>query len=440
MNIYQQYAAVNGRLAQGKRVFFHEIGGNGSLPRSQAAGHRQLCYPQIGIYTGAGTSHSWLWFVEIFERLGFHDLCFLDEKHIREGRMGGVDVLAVSGGDTFAMAEGLGLDGAQALEMFIVNGGLYLGSCAGAYLPLKSSKAHLNLFNFVEAKVANLTRILPEAKTVSKNFCTPYGCSYIFHPVREALSLASTGVMPFDRVDNFVAPLYGGPAMIASDKMDVMAYYSGFTQKTTFLVDEWLAGETLLGKAAVVRKRMGKGNLYLFGPHFEHPFYPIANALIADTIYWDAGQKASNGNNKGHHLGMLHGDTCKSFIRNVKRELSNARIVAFAMEGQSMSWLIGKKEYEPEKIRVFLEALWKRLKPLEKRDTLRMEDEEKDNIFTYASQTTSLLREMKKESDKGHDTNHLARAMFENLKMLSALFLGIYFKTIHLESGVSHAL
>jgi len=80
-------------------------------------------YPKIGIYTGTGTSHSWLWFVDIFERFGFYDLVFLNESDIHEIGLNGLDVLVMSGGDTFAVAEGLGKKGAEKLEDFIVNGG-----------------------------------------------------------------------------------------------------------------------------------------------------------------------------------------------------------------------------------------------------------------------------------------------------------------------------
>ena len=100
--------------------------------------------PKIGIYTGKGASHSWLWFVEVFERLGFYDLSFLTEADLVKDSLENVDVLAVSGGDTFAIAEALGPQGANRLKTLITRGGLYLGSCAGAYLPLNSSKEHLN--------------------------------------------------------------------------------------------------------------------------------------------------------------------------------------------------------------------------------------------------------------------------------------------------------
>ena len=218
-----------------------------------------MAYPRIGIYAGKGCSHSWLWFVELFDRYGFYDLTPLDENHIKTGALECVDCLAVSGGDTIAMAEGLGKEGAAELETFLRRGGLYLGSCAGAYLPLNSSKEHLHHFNFVQARITNLTREVPDSIRLPEKCLTPYGCSYLFHPVREAVELTAHGLPPFAGTGSFSAPLFGGPGMIPGEGSEVLARYSGFTRKTLFLVDPDLARVTLIDKAAVIKNSCGTG-------------------------------------------------------------------------------------------------------------------------------------------------------------------------------------
>ena len=254
--------------------------------------------PVIGIYTGLGASHSWLWFVEIFDRMGFCNLRFLTENDIQTGGLDTCDVLAMSGGDTFAIAQGLGPAGADHLRRFIEDGGLYMGSCAGAYLPLRSSKEHLNLFNFVPVKIANLTRTLPKAQRLKEKFCTAYGCSFIFHPVREAVQVATNGFTPFSKTPILHAPLYGGPPMIPSDSTQVLATYRSFTDKTVFLVDKALAADTVIGKAAVIRQKMGKGCLHLYGPHFEHPRFNAANQLLTDAMIWDVQKRPRRGEDR----------------------------------------------------------------------------------------------------------------------------------------------
>ena len=180
------------------------------------------------------------------------DLSFLDEDRIKAGELDGVGVLALSGGDTFALAEGLGAEGASRMEDWVRRGGLYLGSCAGAYLPLRSSKKPLDLFNFVEARISNLTSVLPEPKKFKEKFSQPYGCSFVYHPVREAVRISGNGHPPFAGIGAVSAPLYGGPGLIPRDSVETLACYSGFTEKTAFLVDPELARETLIGRAAVI--------------------------------------------------------------------------------------------------------------------------------------------------------------------------------------------
>jgi len=401
---------------------------------------RESSRARIGIYAGTGTSHSWLWFVDIFERFGFFDLMFLTEKDIREYGLDTVDVLAMSGGDTFAVAEALGKKGAHKLGCFISNGGLYIGSCAGAYLPLNSSKKHLNHFNFVAVKIANLTKTLPEANRVPEKFCTPYGCSFVFHPVREEVKVRTNGFEPFSSAGSLVAPLYGGPSMRVSDDVNVLAYYEGFTDKTIFLVDGEIAQNTVIGNAAVVRKKMGEGHLYLFGPHFEHPSYPVANELVADVISFEVKENLQKTLRSENNIKKIKGTDAKRLIRNIKRELSNSRIVSAGLEMLPIHWVIGNKIYEPTKIRVFLEALWKRLRIIEKWDRLIVKNGNDKSIVAYASDITVILRAIKKHIDKELDTLDLSRQLFPKLNILSTMFLDIYFKSLTLNGGAKHEL
>ncbi len=192
---------------------------------------------------------------------------------------------------------------------------------------------------------------------MAEKFCTEYGCQYIFHPVREAVMVKVVDGFSCAG-DEIPVPLYGGPAMTASDDIDVLGVYSGFTRETEFLVDEELAEQTLIGKVAIARKQFGKGAFYLFGPHFEHPHYAAANRIVFEAI--------CSGRIKQKLTWTVHdssaGPRCnKRQLQKLRSEISNARIVAHALERMPCQWLIGKKVYDPEKIRVFLEAIWTRI-------------------------------------------------------------------------------
>lgn len=427
MNVHEQYLATNKRLARGESVLYSQREGNHS--HESGDNDRILHYPRIGIYTGTGASHSWLWFVEVFEKVGFYELFFLDEDDIKNGKIDEIDVLAMSGGDTFSIAEALGARGSEKIQSFIREGGLYIGSCAGAYLPLNSSKTYLNLFNYVDAKITNLTRTLPIAKTNSEKFCTPYGCSFIFHPVREAVRLTPIEVLPFKGVGSLLAPLYGGPSMVVSDQTEVLAHYSDFTDKTIFLVDESLARDTILGKAAVVRKKMGDGHIYLFGPHFEHPRFPLANKLLVDTIYWDSRKRSLPEESVQQDHMIVQGIDLKRLIRIIKREISNSRIVAVGLETMPVNWLIGKKVYEPAKIREFLEAIWTRIKRLENADQIIIPAGKDVLLAQSVLEIITLLRETKREIDNELAGIESANRVFKLLNKTSKLFLEIYFRS-----------
>ncbi len=429
-SVYKKYALINERLARGEEWFFSLSNTGSEVTRCPGRRSRKMKYPKIGIFIGSGTSHSWLWFVDLFDRMGFHNLEFLDESAVQKGSLAAVDVLAVSGGDTFAICKALGPSGAREIKAFIEKGGLYIGSCAGAYLPMNSSKTHLHNFNFAAVKITNLSKLLPGCLQLEHKFATAYGCNYIFHPVREAVTLNPTDRLPFSPQSPFEAPLYGGPGMIPEKEGQVLAVYQGFTNKTQFLVDPKIAHDTLMGKAAAVRVSMGKGCLYLFGPHFEHPHFAAANKLIADAIYWDGCPMADTIRPAQTMKADLAKVTIKGLILDLKRELSNSRIVAAGLEMIPIRWLLGNKYYEPQKIRVFIDAMWHRIRQLEKHGPPTVFPETAETLKKYALETTALLRTMKNRFDQNKETHELAARLFDLLNHYTAAFLGIYFQTL----------
>lgn len=410
---YHPYLTINMNSASGKPVKI-----NGS--------YKNLPYPTIGIYNGSGASHSWLWFVEILDAMGFWDIEFVDDQHIRNEGLKNLHVLLVSGGDTFAIAEGLGKEGADKIKVFLNEGGLYIGSCAGAYLPLKSSLFPLSLFNYASVKISNLTKTLPEPITLPEKFCTSYGCKYVFHPVREEIKIRVIDFSFPKQNRELVAPIYGGPSFLPSEDVKTLACYTGFTKQTLFMTDQQIAHDTLIGKSAIVTKRMGKGHLFLLGPHLEHPHYVEANTLIADMIYqgireWKGTSSFSVPSNETPRYENFY-----TLWRDIKSQVSNSRIVALSLEREQVKWQISNKIYEPEKIRVFLEAIWSRWNKI---DIQKCGNEtELYVMLNTAKRLTHLLRTIKKCILLEEDTIESAQEVFVLLKKLTASFLSLYFK------------
>lgn len=387
--------------------------------------------PSIGIYTGSGASHSWLWFVEILDRTGFCNVHFLDEKDIRSKALESLNVLLMSGGDTFAIAEGLGAEGSDKLRSFIEGGGLYIGSCAGAYLPLRSSMDFLNEFNYINVKISNISRRLsaPERSSFERHACSSYGCDFVFHVVREDVVLEMVNGYQADGKKKMIAPLYGGPSMLPSEDIEPIAIYKGFTKKTRFLVEKELAEKTLVGNIAVAKKAMGKGHLYIFGPHFEHPHYPSCNLFLTEIIFEEQNRRplTTQEDFPGVSQERIKGEAVRELLKDVKRELSNSRIMASGMDEFSTHWLIGNKYYEPEKISVFINTVWKKLKYLESIPDLEVNGMPLLRCVGISREITKGIQTIRSEINVQGDTTALAANLFLNLKVLSSHFFELYF-------------
>ncbi len=390
--------------------------------------------PKIGIYAGTGTSHSWLWFVDLFEKASFHNLIFLDEISVRKNHIKTLDVLIISGGDTFAVAKYIGEKGAGNIKAFVEQGGVYIGSCAGAYLPMKSSKKPLDLFNFVDVKITNLSKTLPIAEIKSCKFCTDYGCDFIFHPVREEVGLKTTSHFDKDKTYTLKAPLYGGPGMEAFDPSWVLAKYNEFTPKTSFLASQKIAEKTLISHGAVVRVPFNLGCFYLLGPHLEHPGFKQANQFIIDAVILETTKRMDPAGSRGLQVTTpcekVSGKDTKELLLAVRRELSNSRIVAGSLEFLPVQWVIGQKVYEPQKVRVYLESMWKRLRILQKNKELTLMPGQSDRIINTACRTTIELRRIKQQLDAKIDSLKTAIIIFDLLHTMAISFFELYFANL----------
>jgi len=381
--------------------------------------------PVIAIYVGYGASHSWTWFADIFEKFGCYNVKFIDEADVEKGLLTDCNVFFISGGDTFAIAEGLGKQGAEEIERFVINGGVYIGSCAGAYLPLRSSLKPLNNFNFVRSPITNLTKNLPVPVRKAEKFCTEYGCQYVFHPVREEVKIKFKGCYSDEEVR---APLYGGPGLLPSEDIEVLAVYQDFTEKTEFLIDEKTARETIIGSVAAAKKDVGQGTFFLFGPHFEHPDYEAANEVLFDIIFNNASRYSQN---ISAQVTDDHNDpgVIKKHYKKFLSEVSNSRIIALSLERSSYKWLIGRKVYDPEKIRVFLETIWTRARVLEDKEAYSyIKEHEIKELIEYLTSIKDTLRHLKNSQDQTDDSVKNATQLFFNLREATAKFLKIYFR------------
>jgi hypothetical protein len=207
-----------------------------------------------------------------------------------------------------------------------------------------------------------------------------------------------------------------------------LARYQGFTSRTRFLVDPQLAEDTLLNNAAVLRAELGRGACYLFGPHFEHPHFARANQLLADAVYWDLPSVTLAG--APHEAATVQKVKARrAWLRSLKREVSNIRVVALGLESHPARWLIGRKVYEPAKLRVFAEAVWKRLLKLERVPRLVLTDRS-DELLADWMAVTVCIRMLYRELHRGSDGQEVAEDLFPALNSAAARFMEIYFQNL----------
>lgn len=231
---------------------------------------------RILVYAGRGSSHSWTWTADLLEARGASDCEFVDAEGLVTGIGNGASLVVVSGGDGFEIAAALAPRAFNAIERHVRQGGMYLGACAGAYLPLPSRMEPFDRFNLSSTRIRNIGE-LGEVPAHSPREGVRYGSCSIIHPFRGEVEVG-------DGAEAFRAPVYGGPVFKEPEDDRVVLRYMSFTQRTILQTDRRRAEEMVMGAPAVVSCRVGEGTMVLSGPHLEHPDYPEANGFLTRII------------------------------------------------------------------------------------------------------------------------------------------------------------
>ncbi len=381
---------------------------------------------RISIYTDEGASHSFIWLIKLFEKYNIFSVSFVSSKDIGNGILDASDILIVSGGDSFAVAESLGEEGARAISDFISKGGIYAGICAGAYLVLRSSKKPLHHFNFTSGKINNLSSSLPKAKAMEYKYSTSYGCSYIFHPVRGEINMEilSGGTNMED--NKLLSPIYGGPLIKDDKSITPLALFNGFTGKTMFLVNEKLAEETCNGAILAGKRNLNRGMIFFFSTHMEHPDYPAANELFLEYLF---GRRISskvdyNGKKSKRSSGRIGNKDYYEFRKNI-REM---RLLSIGIENRQIYWQIGKKAWETEKVRAFTESLFE----MDKKYGLILDEKLSDSdislLKSSSLDTLTLLRQINKLLSEDKPSQSHAEDYFRKVRTLLSIYASFCFK------------
>lgn len=358
----------------------------------------------IMVYTGPGSSHSWLWLASALEGMGFLATSFVEADPMSQDIR--PEVLALSGGDAFRMTEAIGETERQRIVSWTERGGLYVGICAGAYLALISRTSPLPGLGLVRAPIANLADEPPPNIAMPERFLVPCGRRHVFQPVRGPVEVEVLG-------RRVLAPLYGGPCWTGAGDAQPLAHYRGFAEGCTLLTENGLAERTVVGKTAALAKDISKGRALLLGPHFEHPDFPKSHGVIGGALL-QARRSKVEPPETGSEAGSLIG---------LRRPLSEARISYRGLEGAT--WLIGSKVWEQEKIGLFVNAMWERVQRAEAEE-LRMTVPE--GLEDELRSCVRVIRSIRKDAHLGIDTTESATLLFQELSSAASTFMNSYFE------------
>lgn len=296
------------------------------------------------VYAGRGSSHSWTWLADLFESNGLLNVRFLDShEFISSLASESASVAMVSGGDGFEIADALKGKGFRSLRDFIVKGGMFVGICAGAYLPLPSSLEPFSGFNISTTKIENIRCVAQSGSVSSPREAIPYGSCSIVHPIRGPVEIEDGSRK------SIVAPLYGGPVFKEPKEDAVVMRYKSFTGETEFHLERKVVEAMMINRPAVIRVAHGDGSLVLFGPHLEHPRYTQANSLFLRLLGYAASDKLG-----GHVMDVPHG----SMPLELHRSIADLKVAILGLENRSFT--VGHKGWDGSRLLELVSAIEKR--------------------------------------------------------------------------------
>lgn len=290
----------------------------------------------ILVYAGRGSSHSWTWLADLFQKNGIFEVQFADTKGFTEQLTDELKAVIISGGDGHSIASAIGPHGFSHLKGFIHCGGKYIGICAGAYLPLPSSVEPFSSFNLSTTKIENIDKSLEQDEQSSPRSAVKYGSCSVVHPVRGELELDHDGEL-------LKAPLYGGPVFREPPHDEVLLRYRNLTDGTELQTDRTRAIAMIVGKPAVIKSEHGRGELLLFGPHLEHPRYEEANRLFLRLI----------GTERDRSRDSLH--PAAEGDKFVERAIGDLKVAILGLENRS--FLVGNKLWDGSRFLELVSAI-----------------------------------------------------------------------------------
>ncbi|MEM3712990.1 MAG: BPL-N domain-containing protein [Thermoproteota archaeon] len=266
--------------------------------------------PLIGIYSGEGAGLSYVHdLVEALEGMGFRRISLLTGP-LTPGDLSGLDVLIFGGGDSFRILSSMRLDEARLIRQFIESGGIYIGICAGAMLPIKPvnilSAAYGGLEAWEELQIVEceiLSDSIPEPQWPvfsSKRL----GEILRTYPIKGLVKskVIKRGLLTLGYAGE-ITMLHTGPLVRAIDLKKVFGRIESVTENVEYGIPCEEAVRRAQGASSIILAEHGSGKIVLFTSHVENSKTPVTQGLLGNALFL----KTYGSDESGHvqHVGEL---------------------------------------------------------------------------------------------------------------------------------------
>ncbi len=220
----------------------------------------------VGVYVGAGTSSKQFLFDALAKDTAIEVKQFSADD-IRSGKLSGVDVLIHPGGSGSKQGNALEATGREQVREFVMNGGGYVGICAGAYLATSDYDWSLNI---LDAKVVD-----------RQHWARGFG--------NVQIELSDAGKALFASSQDAVSIYYHQGPLLAPGNQEQIADYCPLATFKTEIAKNGAPPGIMLGTTAIATGEHGKGRVICFSPHPEKT--PGVSQYVIDAVYWAARKK-----------------------------------------------------------------------------------------------------------------------------------------------------
>lgn len=284
----------------------------------------------------------------------------LSADDIRAGGLEQVDVIVFPGGGaraTTGLLRPLGVDGAQAVRDWVARGGMYVGSCAGSFLPTRTSAAYQAEHPEVAPLHMVCARLSNDDDSAFAGLTSP-GVGVVELEVADAGHWLVEGLPP-----RFPIVHYNGPMFVPDEaagstlgRPQPAARFVGrdrdFTASEAFMDPQATEAAVFdrgvaAGALSVLSAHFGEGTVVLFGSHPEFGFDALQLGwgqgvrLFANALLHQAERRAGEGSRpvRDGVAGPVRLDPARWDDVPARLRSLTTRLAGLAAQADDLPWL-----------------------------------------------------------------------------------------------------